>query len=120
MTKKQLTEMIRRVILEESHTSLTVNIGGTRYQISRNGSFKRLGSEYMDFGDAKIVGAITDFGWGNRHITKDNIDITLKDIFKDPQILVGKYPVQSLNGKLMILSGGKGSKESDHRVLWVK
>lgn len=120
MTKKQLTEIIKRIIKEESHTSLTANVGGTRYQISRNGNFKRLGSEEMDFGDAKIVGAITDFGQGNRHITKDNIDITLKDIFSDPQNLVGKYPIQSLNGKLMILSGGKGSKESDYRVLWVK
>jgi len=99
---------------------LTANIGGTRYEFDNKGSLKRLGSEEMDYRSAKIVGSITDYGRGNRHITKNNIDISLKDIFNDPNRFVGTYPIYSMDGRLGILSGGKGSKELDHQVLWIK
>ena len=116
--RNALKEAIKRKLLEESNNILTANIGGARYQFSRNGSIKRLGSEEMDYGSAKLIGATTFYGNGNRHFTKGDVEISLQDIFNNPDSFVGTFPLILMDGQVKMVLGGY--KESDNKVLWVK
>jgi len=127
-SKIQIIERyVSKIISEEQSTdtinAIACNIGGAKYVIRRDGSFKRLGSEPTSFDRThKIVGAVTNWGGGNRRITKDVIELSINDIFSDPDSFVGTYPIRKLNGELLMGVGNSDTthKESNDRVLWVK
>ncbi len=121
---ESLKEIVRRVIKEEqTQNSLTINVGGIRYKVSQNGQVQRLGSESMDYGtDYKLIGATSDYGRGNRRFVKSDVELTLQDIFNNPDSVVGKYPLTLFQGQIGMRLGdsSNGNKESNYRVLWVK
>ena len=106
---------------EENNTdSLTFNVNGTRFKVYSDGSLQRLGSEPMDYGDTKMIGATTYYGFGNRRLKKSDVDITLEQIFENPDTLVGAFPLILHNGSVLMNLGGATNREKDHKVLWVK
>jgi hypothetical protein len=124
LVENKIRQIVKKILKEESTVNfLTVNVGGTRYEIYKNGTVKRLGSESMNYGsNFKLIGATSFFGNGNRTFKKSDSEISLNDIFNNPDILVGKYPLISFDGKIDTLLRGSSDnvKESNFRVLWVK
>jgi hypothetical protein len=53
-------------------------------------------------------------------LKKSDVDITLEQIFENPDTLVGAFPLILHNGSVLMNLGGATNREKDHKVLWVK
>lgn len=112
---KLLKQIIKEIIQEADGNNVIVfNAGGTKYEVNKNGQFKRLGSEPMSFGKYRIMGAETYY----RRSGTPNIEIKLIDIFNDPNLFVGTFPV--LKTDAGNLRPFYGENESSSKVLWAK
>ena len=102
---------------------LTINVGGMRYKIDKKGMVTRLGSDYMEYeNDFILIGVTTFYGKGNRIFNIEDVNISLKEMFKNPDCIVNTFPLISFNNKIDMLLGDRtsGNRESSYKVLWVK
>jgi hypothetical protein len=112
---KLLKQIIKEIIQEkEIGNTIVFNTGGTRYEVNKNGQFRRLGSQAMSFGKYRLMGSETYY----RRSGTPNIEIKLIDIFNDPNLFVGTFPV--LKTDAGNLRPFYGENESSSKVLWAK
>lgn len=120
--KSLINEIKLQKLVESTSNELTMNVGGTKYKFKRNGHLYRLGSEPLNYGNMKLIGATTYYGHGNRNLRMSDVDISIKQIFENPDILVGAFPLTLEDGiiRMNLGNSAEGNNEHHYKVLWVR